>query len=105
MGKGVAASLRGMGCSVMVSEVDPICALQASMEGHRVRKVDTAVKKADIVSGSKRRCLFSVSVNVVGYGEKHELPPFTFPRSNVPINVWHQDNELFPHSLFPASIL
>ncbi len=43
-------SLRGMGCNVIVSEVDPICALQAAMDGFRVRRVDLAVKKADIVS-------------------------------------------------------
>jgi len=57
VGKGCCASLRGMGCNVIVSEVDPICALQAAMDGYRVRRVDSAGKKADVVvtaSGNKR---------------------------------------------------
>jgi len=48
VGKGSAASLRQAGCRVMVSEVDPICALQAAMEGYRVVTMDYAADKADI---------------------------------------------------------
>jgi adenosylhomocysteinase len=48
VGKGSAASLRQAGCRVMVSEVDPICALQAAMEGYEVTTMDDAVTRADI---------------------------------------------------------
>jgi adenosylhomocysteinase len=48
VGKGSAASLRQAGCRVMVSEVDPICALQAAMEGYEVITMDDAVARADI---------------------------------------------------------
>jgi len=48
VGKGSAASLRNAGCRVMVSEVDPICALQAAMEGYEVRTMDEAAPVADI---------------------------------------------------------
>jgi adenosylhomocysteinase len=48
VGKGSAASLRQAGCRVMVSEVDPICALQAAMEGYEVVTMEEAAPKADI---------------------------------------------------------
>jgi len=48
VGKGSAASLRQAGCRVMVSEIDPICALQAAMEGYEVTTMEDAVKRADI---------------------------------------------------------
>jgi adenosylhomocysteinase len=48
VGKGSAASLRNAGCRVIVSEVDPICALQAAMEGYEVTTMDDAAPRADI---------------------------------------------------------
>ena len=48
VGKGSAASLRNAGCRVIVSEIDPICALQASMEGYEVATMDDAAPRADI---------------------------------------------------------
>ena len=48
VGKGSAASLRNAGCRVMVSEVDPICALQAAMEGYEVTTMDKAAGRGDI---------------------------------------------------------
>jgi adenosylhomocysteinase len=48
VGKGSAASLRQAGCRVMVSEIDPICALQAAMEGYEVVTMDEAAPRADI---------------------------------------------------------
>jgi adenosylhomocysteinase len=48
VGKGSAASLRQAGCRVMVSEVDPICALQAAMEGYEVTTMEDAARRADI---------------------------------------------------------
>jgi adenosylhomocysteinase len=48
VGKGSAASLRQAGCRVMVSEIDPICALQAAMEGYEVVTMEDAAPRADI---------------------------------------------------------
>jgi adenosylhomocysteinase len=48
VGKGSAASMRQAGCRVLVSEVDPICALQAAMEGYEVTTMEDAIKRADI---------------------------------------------------------
>ena len=48
VGKGSAASLRNAGCRVMISEIDPICALQASMEGYEVTTMEDAAPRADI---------------------------------------------------------
>ena len=48
VGKGCAQSMRGFGARVMVSEVDPICALQAAMEGYEVKTVEQALPEADI---------------------------------------------------------
>jgi len=49
VGKGTAASFRGAGSIVTVTEIDPICALQAAMDGYEVKRLDTVVDNADIV--------------------------------------------------------
>lgn len=49
VGKGTSASLRGAGARVIVTEIDPICALQAAMDGYEVKKMDDAIVEADIV--------------------------------------------------------
>ena len=49
VGKGSAASLKGAGARVIVTEIDPICALQAAMDGFEVKKMDDSVKRADII--------------------------------------------------------
>ncbi|MGY0642858.1 MAG: adenosylhomocysteinase [Paraglaciecola chathamensis] len=49
VGKGSAASLRGAGCRVIVTEIDPICALQAAMDGFEVKKMIDAVDEGDII--------------------------------------------------------
>ena len=49
VGKGTSASLRGAGARVIVTEIDPICALQAAMDGYEVKKMVDAVREADIV--------------------------------------------------------
>jgi adenosylhomocysteinase len=48
VGKGCAQALRGQGCRVIVTEIDPICALQAAMEGYQVTTIDEVVDKADV---------------------------------------------------------
>ncbi|MFE0024635.1 adenosylhomocysteinase [Amycolatopsis sp. NPDC059021] len=49
VGKGAAESLRGQGARVIVTEIDPICALQASMDGYQVKKLENVLAEADIV--------------------------------------------------------
>ena len=49
VGKGTAASLRGAGARVIVTEIDPICALQAAMDGYEVKRMDDAAPRADII--------------------------------------------------------
>jgi adenosylhomocysteinase len=49
VGKGSAASLQGTGCRVIVTEIDPICALQAAMDGFEVKRMIDAVQEADII--------------------------------------------------------
>jgi adenosylhomocysteinase len=56
VGKGTAASLRGAGARVIVTEIDPICALQAAMDGYPVKKMANAIKEADIVVTATGNC-------------------------------------------------
>ncbi len=56
VGKGSAASLRGAGARVIVTEIDPICALQAAMDGYEVKKMVDAAKEADIVVTATGNC-------------------------------------------------
>ena len=49
VGKGCAESLRGQGARVIVTEIDPICALQAAMDGYQVARLDDVIEQADIV--------------------------------------------------------
>ncbi len=56
VGKGSAASLRGAGARVIVTEIDPICALQAAMDGFAVKKMADAVQQADIVVTATGNC-------------------------------------------------
>ncbi|HEY1025304.1 MAG TPA: adenosylhomocysteinase [Sphingobacteriaceae bacterium] len=56
VGKGSAESLSSQGVRVIVTEIDPICALQAAMEGYEVKKFATAVKEADIIVTTTGNC-------------------------------------------------
>jgi adenosylhomocysteinase len=56
VGKGCAQSLRGQGCRVIVTEIDPICALQAAMEGYEVATVEDFIDKADIFVTATGAC-------------------------------------------------
>lgn len=83
VGKGTAASLRGAGCRVIVTEIDPICALQAAMDGFEVKKMVNAVSEADIVitaTGNK---------DIVG-GEHFEK----MKDKTIVCNIGHFDNEI-----------
>jgi adenosylhomocysteinase len=83
VGKGCAQSLRGLGATVWVTEIDPICALQASMEGYRVVTMDEAADKADIF--------------VTATGNYHVITREHMARMKnqaIVCNIGHFDNEI-----------
>ena len=83
VGKGSAASLKGAGTRVIVTEIDPICALQASMDGFEVKKLETAIPEADIVvtaTGNKD----------IVRGEHFEA----MKDKTIVCNIGHFDNEI-----------
>lgn len=83
VGKGSAQSLRGAGVRVIVTEIDPICALQAAMDGFEVKKMADAVKEADIV--------------VTATGNKDIITGDHFQSmrdKTVVCNIGHFDNEI-----------
>jgi adenosylhomocysteinase len=83
VGKGSAASLRGAGARVIVTEIDPICALQAAMDGFAVKKMDNCVSEADIV--------------VTTTGNKNIIVGRHFEKmkdKTIVCNIGHFDNEI-----------
>ena len=83
VGKGTAASFRGAGSIVTVTEIDPICALQASMDGFEVKKLENVVSKADIV--------------VTATGNKDIVNQNSFMMmkdKTIVCNIGHFDNEI-----------
>ena len=83
VGKGSAASLKGAGVRVIVTEIDPICALQAAMDGFEVAKMTNAVKEADIV--------------VTATGNKDIIQGHHFQLmkdKTIVCNIGHFDNEI-----------
>ena len=83
VGKGTAASFRGAGAIVTVTEIDPICALQAAMEGYEVKKLDTVAGNADIVITT------TGNFNIVQ--EKHFR---AMKDKTIVCNIGHFDNEI-----------
>ena len=83
VGKGSAASLASAGCRVIVTEIDPICALQAVMDGFQVMKMEDAVEDADIV------------VTATGNKDVVTGKHFSRMKNNVIVcNIGHFDNEI-----------
>ena len=83
VGKGSAASLRGAGCRVIVTEIDPICALQAAMDGFQVMKMNDAVKHANII------------VTATGNRDIISASHFKAMRDKTIVcNIGHFDNEI-----------
>ena len=83
LGKGSAASLRGAGCRVIVTEIDPICALQAAMDGFAVKKMENALPEANIV--------------VTATGNKDIVTAEHFKMlkdKTIVCNIGHFDNEI-----------
>jgi adenosylhomocysteinase len=83
VGKGSADSLRGAGCRVLVTEIDPICALQAAMDGYEVITMDEAVTRAQIFVTA------TGNVNIIK--DKHFL---NMRDKAVVCNIGHFDNEI-----------
>ncbi len=83
VGKGSAASLRGAGARVIVTEIDPICALQAAMDGYKVTTMENAVKEANIVVTA------TGNLNIVT--EKHFR---AMKDKTIVCNIGHFDNEI-----------
>jgi len=88
VGKGCAQSLRGLGATVWVTEIDPICALQAAMEGFRVVTLDEAASKADIFVTATGNYHVITHEHMVAM--KHQA---------IVCNIGHFDNEIDVASL------
>ena len=88
VGKGCAQALRGMGATVLVTEIDPICALQASMEGYRVVTMDEAAPIADIFVTATGNC------DIVT-GRHMEM----MKNEAIVCNIGHFDSEIDMHYL------
>src|SRR6202453_4126098 len=83
VGKGSAASLRQAGCRVLVSEIDPICALQAAMEGYEVVTMEEAVPRADIF------CTATGNVDVITIEHMRQMK-----HRAIVCNIGHFDSEI-----------
>jgi adenosylhomocysteinase len=83
VGKGCAQSLRGLGCSVWVTEIDPICALQAAMEGYRVVTMEEAAAHADIFVTA------TGNYHVIGHDHMAAMKD-----QAIVCNIGHFDNEI-----------
>lgn len=83
VGKGTAASFRGAGSIVTVTEIDPICALQAAMDGFEVKKLETVLPKADIV-------ITTTGNKDIVRGEHFEA----MKDKTIVANIGHFDNEI-----------
>jgi adenosylhomocysteinase len=83
VGKGCAQSLRGLGATVWVTEIDPICALQAAMEGYRVVTMDDACDKADIFVSA------TGNVNVISHDHMRRMK-----HQAIVCNIGHFDSEI-----------
>ena len=83
VGKGTAASFRGAGSIVTVTEIDPICALQAAMEGYEVKKLETVAENADIVITT------TGNFNIVRAEHFKKMKDKT-----IVCNIGHFDNEI-----------
>jgi adenosylhomocysteinase len=83
VGKGCAQSLRGLGATVWITEIDPICALQAAMEGYRVVTMDEAADKVDIFVTA------TGNVDVITHGHMKRMK-----HNAIVCNIGHFDSEI-----------
>ena len=83
VGKGSAASLRGAGARVIVTEIDPICALQAAMDGFEVKKMENAIPRANIIVTATGNCDIVTAKHFKMMNDK-----------TIVCNIGHFDNEI-----------
>jgi adenosylhomocysteinase len=83
VGKGTAESLRGAGARVIVTEIDPICALQAAMDGYQVQRLDSVIDRVDMVVTATGNC------NIVTDRHFRKMKDKT-----IVCNIGHFDNEI-----------
>ena len=83
VGKGCAQAFRGMGATVWVTEIDPICALQAAMEGYRVVRLDDIADQADLFVTT------TGNVNVISHDHMQRMKD-----QSIVCNIGHFDNEI-----------
>ncbi len=83
VGKGSAASLRGAGARVIVTEIDPICALQAAMDGFEVKKMENAIPRANIIVTATGNCDIISGKHFKMMNDK-----------TIVCNIGHFDNEI-----------
>jgi adenosylhomocysteinase len=88
VGKGCAQALRGLGCTVWITEIDPICALQAAMEGYRVVTMDDAAGKANIFVTATGNCRVITHDHMAGMKDQA-----------IVCNIGHFDSEIDVASL------
>lgn len=88
VGKGCAQAFRGMGATVMVTEIDPICALQAAMEGYRIVTMDEVADRADIFVTA------TGNINVINHDHMAAMK-----NEAIVCNIGHFDNEIDVASL------
>ena len=88
VGKGCAQSLKGLGANVVITEIDPICALQAAMEGYRVSAMDEICGKADIFVTATGNC------DVITYSHMEKMK-----EDAIVCNIGHFDSEIEVSSL------
>jgi adenosylhomocysteinase len=83
VGKGCAQALRGQGCRVIVTEIDPICGLQAAMEGFEVKPLEDVIEKADIFITA------TGNLNIITVGHMQRMKD-----KAIVGNIGHFDNEI-----------
>ncbi|MCB5287905.1 MAG: adenosylhomocysteinase, partial [Candidatus Cloacimonetes bacterium] len=89
VGKGCAQSMRNFGARVVISEIDPICALQAAMEGYEVRPLDDMVETADIFVTATGNC------DVIRVDHMMKMK-----NNAIVCNIGHFDNEIQVNKLY-----
>ena len=83
VGKGCCQALRGQGCQVIVTEIDPVCALQACMEGYRVARLESVIERADLVVTA------TGNIGVVTHEHMRRMRT-----GAIVCNIGHFDNEI-----------
>lgn len=108
MGKGCSQALKSLGCIVYVTEIDPICALQASVDGFRVVKLNEIVRNADIVittTGNKqvvtREHMEKMKNGCIVCNMGHSNTEIAVTELRTPDITWERVRSQVDHIIFP----